>query len=94
MKNKIIFVACDTSNLNEIKKIINETNSNKLKIIPKFGLQFFYSKNGRKFLEKFKKDFWLDLKINDIPQTALSAIDSLKDLKKCKTVSFKTSSIN
>ena len=84
MKNKHIFVACDTSNLNEIKKIINQTNSNKLKIIPKFGLQFFYSKNGRKFLEKFKQDFWLDLKINDIPQTALSAIDSLKDLKKCK----------
>ncbi|MDC0233506.1 orotidine-5'-phosphate decarboxylase [Candidatus Pelagibacter sp.] len=86
MKNKLFFVACDTSNLNEIKKIINQTNTNKLKIIPKFGLQFFYSKNGRKFLEKFKKDFWLDLKINDIPQTALSAIDSLKDLKKCKYI--------
>ncbi len=86
MKNKHIFVACDTSNLNEIKKIINQTNSSKLKIIPKFGLQFFYSKNGRKFLEKFKQDFWLDLKINDIPQTALSAIHSLKDLKKCKYV--------
>ena len=86
MKNKLVFVACDTSNLNEIKKIINQTNTNKLKIIPKFGLQFFYSKNGRKFLEKFKKDFWLDLKINDIPQTALSAIDSLKDLKKCKYI--------
>ena len=86
MKNNPIFVACDTSNLNEIKKIINQTNSNKLKIIPKFGLQFFYSKNGRKFLEKFKKDFWLDLKINDIPQTALSAIDSLKDLKNCKFI--------
>ena len=49
-------------------------------------MQFFYSKNGRKFLENFKKDFWLDLKINDIPQTALSAIDSLKDLKKCKFI--------
>ena len=84
MKNKLIFVACDTSNLNEIKKIINQTNTNKLKIIPKFGLQFFYSKNGRRFLEKFRKDFWLDLKINDIPQTASSAIDSLKDLKQCK----------
>ena len=88
MMNKIVFVACDTSNLNEIKKIINQTNSNKLKIIPKFGLQFFYSKNGRKFLEKFKNDFWLDLKINDIPQTALSAVDSLKDLKKCKYITI------
>jgi len=91
MKNKQIFVACDTSNLNEIKKIINQTNSNKLKIIPKFGLQFFYSKNGRKFIEKFKKDYWLDLKINDIPQTALSAIDSLKDLKKCKYITVHAS---
>ena len=63
MKNKTIFVACDTSNLNKIKKIIDQTNSNKLKIIPKFGLQFFYSKNGRKFIAKFKKDIWLDLKI-------------------------------
>ena len=86
MKHKNIFVACDTSNLNEIKKIIKQTQTNKLKIVPKFGLQFFYSKNGRKFLENFKKDFWLDLKINDIPQTALSAVDSLKDLKRCKYI--------
>ena len=86
MKHKNIFVACDTSNLSEIKKIIRQTQTTKLKIVPKFGLQFFYSKNGRKFLENFKKDFWLDLKINDIPQTALSSIDSLKDLKKCKYI--------
>ena len=86
MKNKKIFVACDTSNINKIKKIINQTKTNKLKIIPKFGLQFFYSKQGRKFLENIKCDFWLDLKINDIPQTALSAIDSLKDLKRCKYI--------
>jgi len=86
MKNKTIFVACDTSNLIEIKKIIKDTKTNRLKIIPKFGLQFFYSKGGRKFLENFKQDFWLDLKINDIPQTALSAVDSLKDLKKCKYI--------
>ena len=86
MKNKTIFVACDTSNLNQIKKILKNINTKKLKIIPKFGLQFFYSKNGRNFLEKYKSDFWLDLKINDIPQTALSAVDSLKDLKKCKYI--------
>ena len=86
MKNKTIFVACDTSNLNQINKTLKNINTKKLKIIPKFGLQFFYSKNGRKFLEKYKSDFWLDLKINDIPQTALSAVDSLKDLKKCKYI--------
>jgi len=86
MKNKKVFVACDTSNINKIKKIINQTKTDKLKIIPKFGLQFFYSKQGRKFLENINCDFWLDLKINDIPQTALSAIDSLKDLKKCKYI--------
>ena len=86
MKHKKIFVACDTSNLSEIKKIIKQTQTSKLNVVPKFGLQFFYSKNGRKFLENFKKDFWLDLKINDIPQTALSALDSLKDLKKCKYI--------
>ena len=90
MKHKNIFVACDTSNLSEIKKIIKQTQTNKLKVIPKFGLQFFFSKNGRKFLENFKNDFWLDLKINDIPQTALSAVDSLKDLKKCKYITVHT----
>tara|TARA_B100000902_G_C27063597_1_gene790362 strand:- start:162 stop:854 length:693 start_codon:yes stop_codon:yes gene_type:complete len=86
MKNKTIFVACDTSNLEKIKKIISQTKTKEIKIIPKFGLQFFYSKKGRKFLEKIKNDFWLDLKINDIPQTAISAIDSLRDLKKCKFI--------
>ena len=91
MKNKIIFVACDTSNLNETKKIIKQTQIGKFKIVPKFGLQFFYSKQGRKFLEKIKTNFWLDLKINDIPQTALSAIDSLKDLKRCKYITVHAS---
>jgi orotidine-5'-phosphate decarboxylase len=68
------------------KEMFKKINTKKLKIIPKFGLQFFYSKNGRNFLEKYKSDFWLDLKINDIPQTALSAVESLKDLKKCKYI--------
>ena len=86
MTNKNIFVACDTSSLKDIKKIIKDTETDKLQIIPKFGLQFFYSKNGRAFLQNFNKDYFLDLKINDIPQTALSAIESLKDLKKCKYI--------
>ena len=34
MTNKKIFVACDASSLKEIKKIINDTKTNKLQIIP------------------------------------------------------------
>ena len=45
--NKNIFVACDTTNLNQIKKIIKKTKTKKLKIGYKFGLEFFYSKSGR-----------------------------------------------
>ena len=83
MKKYKIFVACDTSDVNFVKKIIRDTKNKKLEIIPKFGLQFFYSKNGRKFLEKFNGNFFLDLKINDISATAKSAIKSIKDLKNC-----------
>ena len=88
MKKNKIFVACDTSNIDLVKKIIKQTKTKELEIIPKFGLQFFYSKEGRKFLEKFNKNFFLDLKINDIKQTALSAIESLKDLKKCRYITI------
>ena len=86
MKKNKIFIACDTSNIILIKNILKQIKTNKLEIIPKFGLQFFYSKTGRKFLEKFNNNFFLDLKINDIKQTALSAIDSIKDLKKCRYI--------
>ena len=85
MKDKI-FLAIDTTNISKVKKIIEATNTNKINVIPKFGLQFFYSKNGRKFLEKFKKPFFLDVKIADVPNTALSALDSLKDLKKIRYI--------
>ena len=82
MKKPKIFIACDSSNLNKIKKIIKHTNTNKLKIGYKFGLEFFYSKEGRKFISKLKgKEVFLDLKLNDIPNTTASAILSLKDLK-------------
>ena len=93
MKNKktIIFVAIDTSNLNLVKKIIKDTKTNKLKIIPKFGLQFFYSKHGRKFLESYKSEYFLDIKGHDIPQTVVSAIDSLKDLKKLRYITVHAS---
>ena len=84
--NKKIFVACDTIDLNKVRKIIYYTQSRKLKIGYKFGLEFFYSKSGRSFLSKIDKrqTIFLDLKLNDIPNTCVSAVNSLKDLKNIK----------
>ena len=87
-KNKI-FIACDNSNINQIKKIIKHTKPYNL--IPKFGLQFFYSKNGRKFLENYKSEFMLDIKASDIPQTISSALHSIKDLKKIRYITVMAS---
>ena len=53
--SKKIFIACDTNNLNKVKKIIKDTQTKKLKIGYKFGLEFFNSKNGRSFISKLKK---------------------------------------
>jgi len=84
--SKNIFVACDTTSINKVRKIISYTQSKKLKIGYKFGLEFFYSKSGRFFLSKMhkKQKIFLDLKLNDIPNTCVSAINSLKDLKNIK----------
>ena len=82
MKN--IFIACDTSNTKLVRKIINSTQFRikGYKIGYKFGIQFFYSKDGRQFIKKLKiKNLWLDKKIFDIPNTSFEAIKSLKDLK-------------
>ena len=89
MKKNKIFIACDNSNINQVKKIIKHTKPYNL--IPKFGLQFFYSKNGRKFLENYKSEFMLDIKASDIPQTISSAIHSIKDLKKIKYITVMAS---
>ena len=84
--NKKIFIACDTNNLKKVKKIIRETKTKKLKIGYKFGLEFFYSKNGRSFLKTIEKNtiIFLDLKLNDIPNTCAASISSMKDLKNIK----------
>ena len=80
--NEKIFIACDTSNLKKIRKIIKDTQTKKLKIGYKFGLEFINSKNGRVFISKLKnKIIFIDLKLHDIPNTMRSAIFSLKDLK-------------
>ena len=80
--NEKIFIACDTSNLKKIRKIIKDTQTKKLKIGYKFGLEFINSKNGRVFISKLKnKIIFIDLKLHDIPNTMRSTIFSLKDLK-------------
>ena len=82
MKKNKIFIACDSTNISKIKKIIKETLNTKLKIGYKFGLEFLNSKNGRNFISKIKnKIIFADLKINDIPNTCIATLKSLKDLK-------------
>tara|TARA_Y100001970_G_scaffold65507_1_gene83796 strand:+ start:6951 stop:7628 length:678 start_codon:yes stop_codon:yes gene_type:complete len=82
MKKNKIFIACDTTKIEKVKKIIKNTNLNKIKVGYKFGLEFINSKNGRKFISQLKnKIIFLDLKLNDIPNTCISAIKALKDLK-------------
>ena len=79
---KLIFIAFDTNKVSEAKRLIVQIKTNKLEIGYKFGLEFFYSKNGRKFISKIKrKKIFLDLKLNDIPATCSKALMSLKDLK-------------
>ena len=81
MKKNKVFVACDSTNILKIKKIIKETQNKKIKIGYKFGLEFLNSKHGRDFLFKIKnKIIFVDLKIHDIPNTCLSTIKALKDL--------------
>ena len=80
--SKNIFVACDTTNLGKVRKIIKHTQTRKLKIGYKFGLEFLNSKRGRSFVSKLKnKIIFLDLKLNDIPNTCISAVKAIKDLK-------------
>ena len=82
MKKLKIFIACDTTNLNKVKKIIKDSKSTKIKIGYKFGLEFMNSKKGRLFISKLKnKIIFIDLKLNDTVNTMLSAVKALKDLK-------------
>ena len=79
MSNKV-FIACDTTNISKIKKIIIKTQNTNLKVGYKFGLEFLNSKNGRKFITNLKnKIVFADLKIHDIPNTCASAVKAIRD---------------
>ena len=80
--NKKIFIAVDTNNVNKAKKIIRDSKTKKIKIGFKFGLEFLNSTNGRSFISKIKRKIvFVDLKLNDIPNTCVSTIKAIADLK-------------
>ena len=82
MKKPKIFIACDTTSLTKVKKIIKQSKSNKIKIGYKFGLEFMNCKKGRQFISTLKnKIIFVDLKLNDTVNTMVSAVKALKDLK-------------
>ncbi len=82
MKKNKIFVACDSTNISRIKLILKNTKNPKLKVGYKFGLEFLNSKYGRKFVSQLKNEIiFADLKLNDIPNTCVSTIKAIKDLK-------------
>jgi orotidine-5'-phosphate decarboxylase len=81
-KKPKIFIACDTTSLVKVKKIIKQSKTNKIKIGYKFGLEFMNSKKGRQFISKLKnKIIFVDLKLNDTVNTMVSAVKALKDLR-------------
>ena len=80
--NKKVFIACDTNKISIVRKIIKHSNTKKLKIGYKFGLEFINSKNGRIFISKLKnKIIFIDIKLHDIPNTCVSTLRTIKDLK-------------
>ena len=80
-KNKI-FIACDTTSVKKVKKIIINSKNSNINFGYKFGLEFLNSKNGRKFVSKLKNKITFgDYKLADIPNTCASAIKAVKDLK-------------
>ena len=82
MKKNKIFIACDSTNIQRIKEIIEKSKTSKLKIGYKFGLEFLNSENGRKFVAQLKNQITFgDYKFSDIPNTCSSAIKAIKDLK-------------
>jgi len=81
-KKPKIFIACDTTSLVKVKKIIKQSKTNKIKNGYKFGLEFMNSKKGRQFISKLKnKIIFVDLKLNDTVNTMVSAVKALKDLR-------------
>ena len=82
MRKYKVFIACDTTKINKVKKIIKYTQNKQIKIGYKFGLELLNSKYGRKYISSLKnKVIFGDYKISDIPNTSASILRAVKDLK-------------
>ncbi len=82
MKKPKVFIACDTTSPTKVRKIINHSKTNKIKIGYKFGLEFMNSEKGRQYISTLKgKIIFVDLKLNDTVNTMLSTVKALKDIK-------------
>ena len=82
MRKYKVFIACDTTKINKVKKIIKYTQNKQIKIGYKFGLELLNSKYGRKYISSLtNKVIFGDYKISDIPNTSASILRAVKDLK-------------
>ena len=59
MKKNKIFIACDSTNVHRIKRIIRDSKCDKIFTGYKFGLEFINSKNGREFISNLKKHIFI-----------------------------------
>ena len=80
MKKPKIFIACDTTNLSKVKSIISQTNTSKIKIGYKFGLELMNSKKGRQFVSTLKnKIIFIDALLSE---KVISNVFNKKELEK------------
>ena len=78
MKKKVfkVFIAIDTTDLKKAKKIIAQSQTNKIKVGYKFGSIFMNSKKGRQFVSRLNnKIVFIDQKLHDTVQT-ITNLDS------------------
>ena len=83
--NKKIFIALDTNKFNKATKIVENTNTSKLKIGYKIGLELINSMHGRYFVRKIKNKITGLIEdhiifMSDLPKT-LAAIISPSSAK-------------
>ena len=79
---KKVFIAIDTTDLRKAKRIVAQSQTKKIEIGYKFGLEFMNSKRGRNFVSKLRnKKIFVDLKLNDTVNTMVSAVKALNDFR-------------